>query len=340
MCRYAVVVLSFISLLAIAGVAAQEPSVQVIDELKPSDVDKSNAAITRHEQGRKIYNYRCYYCHGYSGDAQTLAARSLSPMPRDFTETRLNDLPRQQMINAVTQGRAGTAMTSFTKFLSSEDIELVIDFVQLEFMQNQRENTRYHTSENGWPDHDKYAIANDFAIGKVALDTPQEILTQEQRLGLQLYLASCITCHDNSKVNDPGAIWQTQSISYPRNNFSFTNFDGVTGASTYQKHDTFALLADASVSVKKGETLFRDNCAFCHAMDGTGQNWIGSFLAVKPQNLQAKDFVARTDRTALKQMILKGKVNTSMPAWQSVLTNQQIDAILDYIDVAFRKQKN
>ena len=30
-------------------------------------------ASNRHEAGRAIYNYRCYFCHGYSGDARTLA---------------------------------------------------------------------------------------------------------------------------------------------------------------------------------------------------------------------------------------------------------------------------
>src|SRR3972149_1718982 len=37
------------------------------------------------ELGRRIYNFRCYYCHGYSGDARTLAATLLTPKPADFT---------------------------------------------------------------------------------------------------------------------------------------------------------------------------------------------------------------------------------------------------------------
>ena len=39
------------------------------------------------EAGRSVYNFRCYFCHGYSGDARTLAAEFLSPPPRDFTDT-------------------------------------------------------------------------------------------------------------------------------------------------------------------------------------------------------------------------------------------------------------
>ena len=42
-------------------------------------VSATAAASDSHETGRAIYNFRCYFCHGYSGDAQTLAARYLSP---------------------------------------------------------------------------------------------------------------------------------------------------------------------------------------------------------------------------------------------------------------------
>jgi mono/diheme cytochrome c family protein len=33
--------------------------------------------------GEAIYRFYCYQCHGYAGDAQTLASASLSPPPRD-----------------------------------------------------------------------------------------------------------------------------------------------------------------------------------------------------------------------------------------------------------------
>jgi len=310
------------------------------EQPKKNDNDIMDLSATALEQGRIIYNYRCYYCHGYSGDAKTLATRSLSPAPRDFTNSSLVKLPREKMLSAVVNGRDGTAMTSFTKFLPDDDINLVVDFIRQEFMQNNLANTQYHTKENGWPDHQKYSFAFAFATGEIALDVKQETLNEQQLKGLQLYLSSCITCHDNSKVNEAGDIWQSQSISYPRNNFSFTNFDGVTGASTYQKHDTFALLATASAEVKQGEALFRDNCAFCHGMDGSGKNWIGSFLQTKPQNLQDAVFMKPMNQAVIKEMIKKGKVNTSMPAWQSVLTEQEIDAIVSYISEAFYYLEN
>ena len=302
---------------------------------KIPDAKTAELELTKLEQGRKIYNYRCYYCHGYSGDAKTLASRSLSPAPRDFSQSKLNVLTRSIMITAVTEGRKGTGMTSFTKFLSEKEIGLVVDFIRQEFIKNKLKNTRYHTEENGWPDHGKYRKAFPFATGEIALDVKQELLNYNQRIGLQLYLSSCISCHDNSRVEQAGDIWQTQSISYPRNNYSFTDFDGFTGASTYQKHDTFSILESVSEQVKQGESLFRDNCAFCHGMDGSGKNWIGSFLERKPQDLQDKNFMNVVNRSTLKYMIKKGKKDTSMPAWENVLTEKQIESIVEYINVAF-----
>ena len=52
---------------------------------------QATAAGTKlHERGRAVYNYRCYFCHGYSGDARTLAATYLNPRPRDFTRGGLD----------------------------------------------------------------------------------------------------------------------------------------------------------------------------------------------------------------------------------------------------------
>ncbi len=47
------------------------------------------AKLDTHEQGRAVYNFRCYFCHGYSGDAKTLAATYLQPPPRDFSAASL-----------------------------------------------------------------------------------------------------------------------------------------------------------------------------------------------------------------------------------------------------------
>ena len=124
------------------------------------------------------------------------------------------------MIKAVTNGRSDTAMQGFANTMSEDEIELVVDFVRQEFMINRAVNTRYHTIENGWPDHEQYAEAFPFALGEVAIDTPDHKLTSAQLIGKRIFMQSCITCHDRARVNDEGVIWDARPVSFPRNQYS------------------------------------------------------------------------------------------------------------------------
>ncbi len=247
------------------------------------------------------------------------------------------------MIQAVTHGRAGTAMQGFANTISEEEIGLVVDFVRLEFMENKAANTRYHTVENGWPNHEQYAPAFPFALGEVAIDTLDHELTPAQIIGKRIFMQSCITCHDRGRVNEEGAIWDTRAVSFPRNQYSHRRsereqkvaVDSETGASPYARHDKAPVIEEASDQVREGEQLFQANCAFCHAADGTGKNWIGSFLEPHPRNLTDPVNMSSMTRDRLRKVIREGLPGTSMPAWKSVFSLKQIDSIIDYIDVAF-----
>lgn len=160
------------------------------------------------ESGRNIYNFRCYYCHGYSGDARTLATTYLDPRPRDFTAIGVGGLNRAHMINTIRDGRDGTAMAGFRDILTSHEIELVADFVREEFMVRKAINTRYHTAANGWPEHERYRDAYAFATGEIGLDTPRDQLDARQVAGKQLYLASCVSCHDRGRAGKDDVAWE------------------------------------------------------------------------------------------------------------------------------------
>ena len=250
------------------------------------------------------------------------------------------------MIEAVTNGRKNTAMKSFSRSLSPKEIEAVVDFVRLEFMTNKAENTRYHTVENGWPDHEKYKPAFPFALGQIPLDTPWESLTLEQQAGKRIYLQSCVTCHDRARVEDEGVIWEPRAVSYPRNQYSHKetsdtqDMDATTGASPYEKHEVAPVVANLTATEKRGEKLFQDNCAFCHAADGTGKNWIGSFLESHPRNLTDRTFMQNMTRERLKKVIENGLPGTTMSAWKQVLKDDEIDSIIDYISRVFHPVEN
>lgn len=297
-----------------------------------------------HEQGRRIYNFRCYFCHGYSGDARTLASSYLNPKPRDFTTTPPEQLSRERMLLAIEHGRPETAMKSFSGILNTAEIAAVTDFVRQEFMVNKAHNTHYHTVENGWPNHDQHAAAFPFATGKIAIDTPLENLTPQQRAGRQLFLTTCVSCHDRAQVNEPGAHWESRPLSYPRNGHApgdgyapgqELKLDGMASASPYLLHDRPPKLGKLSAEEKRGEALFQNNCAFCHAADGTGKNWIGSFMEPHPRDLTNPEFMSGMTKKRMVSVIRDGLPETSMPAWKSVLSASEINSLIAYISTAF-----
>lgn len=243
------------------------------------------------------------------------------------------------MIRTVTQGRPGTAMQAFTGILAPDEIESVVDFVIAAFIDGEQANTRYHIPENGWHDHDRYRDAFPFALGEIALDTPDTELSPAARRGKRLFLTSCVTCHDHGKVRDDRTLWEPRAVSFPRGGYSHRatrpSPDAESGATLFARHEQAPRLDKATPRERRGETLFQDNCAFCHAPDGTGRHWIGSFLEPRPRDLT--DPVAMRDMTParLRAAIGDGIAGTPMPAWKTVLDEGQIDDVATYVERAF-----
>ena len=298
----------------------------------------------QHEAGRKIYNFRCYFCHGYSGNAKTVAASFVSPPPVDFTRAKPAKFTTEHVVSVLKEGKPKTAMQSFRNTLTETEIKLVAAFVVEEFVHRKAPNTRYHTPENGWPNHQRYQAAFPFATGEISVAQPWEALSEEQVRGKRLFLSTCVTCHDRGDAAEKGGIdWETRPLSYPRNNFSYTAPpppDAMTSASPYRLHDVLPQVTGMSTLEKQGQELWQINCAFCHAADGTGKNWIGMFLEPHARNLRDPAFMGAITRARLREAIREGLPNTSMPAWKSVLSNKEIGAIVAYISKAFHPVRN
>ena len=260
-----------------------------------------------------------------------MASGYLNPPPRDFTTTDPATLSRAQMLAVVQQGKPDTAMMGFGGKLSAEEITAVVDFIRTGFMEQQHYNTRYHIEANGWFKFSRYAAAFPFVSGELAIDDDR--LEAGQQQGLRLFLATCLTCHEGRSKHQPDMRLEARSVSFPRGGYSHKDkvVDTVSSATPYARHDHPPRVANLSALEKQGEPLFQENCAFCHAADGTGKNWIGSFLASHPRDLT--DAGAMKDMTPerLREVISNGLEGTTMPAWQAVLTPGQIDAVAAYV---------
>ena len=313
----------YVLLPLVLGIASQS----VFSQPQPADISRQ----ATHEKGRAVYNYYCYQCHSYAGDANTLASSFLQPKPRNFTAAKLSQLSRDQMITTVQHGSSGTAMVSFSSVLDSSEINAVVDYVRTEFMSGEKPKLLYHTPENGWENHERYAAAFPFANGEVALDMDWEKLTPNQKEGKQLFMSACISCHDRARVQNEGDIWDLRPLSYPRKHYTHTQpLDGISGASPYAVHDQLPQTDSLSRIEQEGESLFQVNCAFCHAADGTARNWIGSFLEPHPRDLTTTKILERNNEE-LRQVVMEGLPGTSMPAWKHLLSEPQVDAIFAYL---------
>lgn len=255
----------------------------------------------------------------------------MDPPPRNFVRAR--DLTLDKVIAAIEKGVPATGMKSFATVLSPVERAAVAAFVIDEFVARGARNTAYHTTENGWPDHEaRYAGAFPLVKGEIDLDTPVAQLTPEQVSGRQLYLDACITCHEPRGGKGRAAI-----EAYPLSHMGevVRDVDTVSRASVYGKHDTAPQIAGLTAAQLRGKEIYDQNCAFCHAADGTGRNWIGSFLRPHPRNFTDPVESRHLDADHVRLAVREGVPNTSMPAWSSVLDKDDIEAVVAYVDRAF-----
>ncbi len=242
------------------------------------------------------------------------------------------------MIDAVTRGRDGTGMQAFAGILTAEEIATVVDFIVRAFIEASAPNTRYHIPENGWPDHERYRDAFPFALGEIALDAPDSALSPSARAGKRLFLTSCVTCHDHGRVDDDRTLWEPRAVSFPRGGWSHRGggrIDAESAATPYARHEQAPALVEPTPRERLGEALFQQNCAFCHAPDGSGRHWVGSFIEPRPRDLTDAEAMRGMTPARLRAAIADGVAGTAMPAWKTVLDDGQIDAVAAYVEKVF-----
>lgn len=290
-------------------------------------------ARTSAQAGRDVYEYYCYQCHGYAGDGATLAAQFLQPPPRNFTQLRRADLSRDAMISTVRLGKAGTGMQSFARVLDARQSAAVVDYIRQTFMEGAKLKLGYHTKANGWENHDRHAAAFPFATGSLMLDSTE--LNASQLAGKRLFLSACVSCHEGRTVQS-SPVWASRVVSYPRNPGTCTPCHQSAVAGTLPQdaaHATAPAAGALTTRQQRGRQLFLTNCAFCHAADGTGRNWIGSFLEPHARDLTQGGLREGLTPQRLRHTILEGIPGSSMPAWKGLLSSGDIDALMDYLRV-------
>jgi cytochrome c oxidase cbb3-type subunit 3 len=258
------------------------------------------------------------------------------------------------MIASVTDGRAETAMRPFRGILGANDIALVVDFIRDAFMRCRDKGTLYHSAANGWPEHrERYGPAYPFVLGQRSVDNGMAASTGEPP-GLTLFRESCSICHDPVAVEamktsgssdasaprfrarwvipvKPGRPLAAPEAHSDESSEAYETYD----AAKRTRHDIPPALSNLTAVEAAGERLYQKVCAYCHAADGSGQNWIGSFLEPHPTDFTARTMAEKHSDDDMRNAILAGVPSTSMPAFRSALDGKDVDAIIAYLKRAF-----
>ncbi len=164
-------------------------------QAKPGDV----------ANGLKIYNKRCTWCHGDSGDGQGAANEYLMPPPRDFTSgqykiktTHFDDVvPNDEDIyRMIADGMPGTAMPGWSDILTEQEMWDLVAQIKV-FSEYQEEKPE-----------------NQVDFGTQVTPSPEGLAK-----GKELYIDRCAECHGDGGKGDgiKKLLGDAEERTWPRN---------------------------------------------------------------------------------------------------------------------------
>lgn len=318
-----------------------------------------------------IYHNYCSVCHGDKGDGNSRAKGSMIPPPKDLTSPQVAaQMTRQHMIDAVTNGRSGTAMTGWKTQLSAREIEAVVDYIRNNFMPASisagSSRGRVVYAEYCSVCHGERGDGNSRAKGSL-VPAPRDFTTALARTELTRERMVRSVTFGRPETAMTG--WRAQLnpkdidavVDYIRTGFmGAASHEGISGTSsggrlpaplpgsaTSAPARPVATLAPAKSQLGadmkapfanglkgdavKGAALYMSNCSACHGTTGDGRGPRAYFIMPKPRNFLHDAARAELNRPALYRGTSEGKLGTDMPAWGKVLEPQQLADVSEFV---------
>jgi mono/diheme cytochrome c family protein len=273
------------------------------------------------------------------------------------------------MIESVTNGRSGTAMSAWKSQLSQSEIESIVDYVRNTFMpaasgpDSSRGRAIY--SKNCSVCHGEKGDGRSRAQGSLN-PPPRDFTTPGARE--ELTQQRMITSVTFGRANTAMAGFKTQLsqadisavVEYIREGFMRNSSTvGISGIQQSRKEvaqsgpntpkpvnpstskavvstpivvDMSAPMPNALIgNADKGKHFYMQNCATCHGVAGDGQGPRAYFIIPKPRNFLHPASRQGLNRVKLFKMISEGERGTEMPAWNKVLTPQEIANVAEFV---------
>jgi len=304
--------------------------------------DKELAMLTENlDASMTLYAENCALCHGTSGEGIG------SNPPLD--NPGLAGMDYDTLFSIIAYGRYNTSMPAWSQTqggpLSDYEISQLVTLMQ-----------------NDWWDFVGTRVVNPGMqpLEPLVSEPDQGLLDQVAALpdgellaaGITLYATQCVSCHGPdgmgtniaTALNDPAVREQPQEqIEQTINNGvsgtlmagwqNILTGDEVTALSTLiREWDTIPAgtipqvetpIRVSAESLLLGEELYAASCSFCHGADGQG--------TPRAPSLNVKSFLEATNDQAMLQIISLGVPDTSMLAWETRMSETDIEAIVSFI---------
>jgi len=85
----------------------------------------------------------------------------------------------------------------------------------------------------------------------------------------------------------------------------------------------------------RGYEIYHSMCSVCHGDDGEGARWAGAGLKPAPRNFTTMESRTSLTREQMHSAILAGRPGTAMTPFATQLSNEDINAVIDYIQQTF-----
>lgn len=314
-----------------------------------------------------LYHNYCSVCHGDKGDGNSRAKGSLNPPPRDFTAPAAAQISRERMVDAVTNGRPGTAMTGWKTQLNNQEIGALVDYIRNSFMpaaaNSDASRGRIVYSKNCAVCHGDNGDGRSRAQASLN-PAPRDFTAPAARAELSRERMITSVTYGRPETAMAGFKTQLSSadidavVDYIRHGFmAQADLAGVSGISHGRRHSAPDALPAAPASqppqpapaapravdmrapfpkglqsnATKGGAFYMANCATCHGVTGDGRGPRAYFIMPKPRNFLHPAARAQLNREALFKAVSDGKLGTEMPAWSQVLQPQEIADVSEFV---------
>jgi cbb3-type cytochrome c oxidase subunit II len=189
-------------------------------------------------------------------------------------------------------------------------------------------------------------------------DYPKLSLSQDVNLGLRLYSRDCASCHGPHGEGDgAGAVGlhprpsNLAAHEYTLDRLSFSLWNGVAGTAmpawrdlplpdlsaiarvVLEFHSTKREPAPTPDVTGLGSRVYADHCAQCHGENGAGDGSAAEQFPIAPSNFRTQ----RPSLDASLGALRNGVDGTPMAPWTSLLSEDELSAVVSYVRGFFRK---